>query len=48
MKAFANKISGQKLTATVMYLNDYQLLKRNKWVTNLECMTEAFSQVAGR
>lgn len=48
MKAFANKLSGLKLTDTIMYLNDFKILKCKKWVTNLECMTEAFSQVAGR
>ncbi|VVC41119.1 Acyl-coenzyme A oxidase, N-terminal,Acyl-CoA oxidase/dehydrogenase, central domain,Acyl-CoA [Cinara cedri] len=47
VKAFANNISGKKLTDTVMYLNNFKLLKRNNWITNLECMTEAFSQVAG-
>lgn len=48
MKAFSNKVYGLKLTDTVMYLNNFKLLKWNKWITNLECMTEAFFQVAGR
>lgn len=48
MKACMDAKSGLKLTETVLYLNNFKNLRRKSWVTNLECMSNAFYQVAGR
>lgn len=48
MKACLDAKSGYDLTDTVVYLNNFKSFRRNKWITNLECITNAFVQVAGR
>lgn len=47
MKACQDAKSGFKLTETVSYLNDFKSTRRSNWTTNLECMSNAFLQVAG-
>ncbi|XP_050423855.1 probable peroxisomal acyl-coenzyme A oxidase 1 [Adelges cooleyi] len=47
MKAYQELQRGNDLAETVSYLNHYQALKQSAWTTTLECMTNAFFQVAG-
>lgn len=47
MRAFQDAKSGFKLTETVLYLNNFKSLRRNNWNTNLDCISNAFLQVAG-
>lgn len=48
MKAFQDAKSGMKLTETVKYLNNFKNFRRLNWTTDLKCMANAFTQVAGR
>lgn len=48
MKACLDAKSGHKLTETVKYLNNFKSFIHNKWITNLDCITNAFFQVAGK
>ncbi|XP_050434903.1 probable peroxisomal acyl-coenzyme A oxidase 1 [Adelges cooleyi] len=47
MKAFQVAKSGFELTETVKYLSNFKTLKRLNWTTDLKCMADAFTQVAG-
>jgi len=48
MKACQDAKSGLKLTETVLYLSNFKSLRRKNWVTDLDCIGNAFLQVAGR
>jgi len=47
MKACQDAKSGLKLTETISYLNNFKSLRRNNWSTDLDCIYNAFLQVAG-
>ncbi|CAH1737123.1 probable peroxisomal acyl-coenzyme A oxidase 1 [Aphis gossypii] len=47
MKACQDAKSGLKLTETISYLNNFKSLRRNNWSTDLDCICNAFLQVAG-
>uniref|UniRef100_A0A2S2PYQ1 Putative peroxisomal acyl-coenzyme A oxidase 1 n=1 Tax=Sipha flava TaxID=143950 RepID=A0A2S2PYQ1_9HEMI len=48
MKSYQVVLSGNgSVSTTLSYLKNYNNLKRLNWITTLECMSDAFFQVAG-